>query len=88
MSELFAEIYRNSTLNRNVSTLVVEYLTDPPPLPFLAELIDIMNDICWYTTFNLYYEFTTIDMSWGYDDKDNFGSIIKKFDFGWSIQSK
>jgi hypothetical protein len=38
MSELFLEIYKNSGLNRNVSTLVVEYLTDPPILPFLKEL--------------------------------------------------
>ncbi len=35
-------------LNRNVSSIIIAYLTDPPPLPFLEELqentIIILND--------------------------------------------
>ncbi len=42
MSDLFTEIIKNSTNNKNVSTLIVEYLTDLPILPFLDELIEYM----------------------------------------------
>ncbi len=38
MSDLYQAIIKNSTLNKNVSTLVESYLLDPPVLPFLREL--------------------------------------------------
>ncbi len=33
-------IIQNRVGNKNVSTIIINYLTDPPPLPFIAELLD------------------------------------------------
>ncbi len=38
MSELFSKICANSTHNKNVSSIIIGYLTDPPKLPFINEL--------------------------------------------------
>ncbi len=45
MSELLIEIIKNSTLNKNTSTLVESYLLDLPELPFLDELYNMTMDI-------------------------------------------
>ncbi len=53
MNDLYQEIIKNTTLNRNVSTLIESYLLDPPVLPFLEELYNSTNWIAdlpyyWY----------------------------------------
>jgi hypothetical protein len=59
MSELYLEILKNSTLNRNTSILIESYLLDPPILPFINELhrttIGILNEtmcVQYYTSYS------------------------------------
>ncbi len=53
--DLFTEIIKNSTNNKNVSTLVIEYLTDPPRLPFLDQLINTTSYLLSSTNKCIFY---------------------------------
>ncbi len=58
MSELFIEIFKNSSLNKNTSTLVESYLLDLPVLPFIKELetktFHILDDTEHYQCYTEY----------------------------------
>ncbi len=47
--------------NKNVSSIIIEYLTDPPPLPFIDELYKQTSDIFvdtvefWFTNTRFSY---------------------------------
>ncbi len=58
MSELIIEIIKNSTLNKNTSTLVESYLLDPPKLPFLTQLVNETKII--YDQLNEYWFYDVI----------------------------
>jgi hypothetical protein len=83
MTELFAEIYKNSTLNRNVSTLIEQYLLDPPVLPFLEELGKQTRMVNYYCTHNWFYNDYMINGGTGH-----INGSVKYYSayFGWSLR--
>ncbi len=83
MSDLFIEISKNSTNNKNVSTLIVEYLTDPPVLPFLDELNKNTKVVKFYTTLCWFYSLYYIDSN--FEKRHWRSSIIRYGDGTWSI---
>jgi hypothetical protein len=83
MSELFLEIYKNSTLNKNVSTLVVEYLTDPPALPFLRELNNETSPLRY--DLGLYLFYTKLHIEWWSRKIHYFPCYIRKINDRWYI---
>jgi hypothetical protein len=85
MSELYLEILKNSTLNRNTSTLVESYLLDPPILPFLCELREMTSCISDDTKYVQYY--TSYSVEYGYNNycETLLGKYKISHDYDWFI---
>ncbi len=45
----------NAGLSKNVNSVIIGYLTEPPILPFLLELCDMTRDIQQFSNIDWYY---------------------------------
>ncbi len=88
MSELYFEIVKNSTLNKNVSTLIESYLLDPPKLPFLNELCDKTKVILFLVSTFIFNDRYFYDYKLRYPEKLVGSCHICLIVDSWTIRNK
>ncbi len=59
-SELYQYLCDPSRLSKNTTNLIIEYLTDPPKLPFLTELIRKFDTAIDAINWHYYYQNHTV----------------------------
>ncbi len=74
-------------LSKNTTSIIIGYLTDPPALPFITELLLKTDDLNYIL--NHYYYYQNKFIRFGVNmDKTNRRSCIRQFkdEYGWRMR--
>ncbi len=86
MTQLIETLLKNTNLSKNTTSIIIGYLTDPPRLPYLHQLIyttrNIRSDVDTFYSYENYY----FDLLNKRRHDDITGKIYKK-DYGWCVSN-